>query len=249
MKGICGHLPQEGDGWLPCRRRLRLQGSVDGLTEAVHSQTKPRPQMLRISVVGGNAPLVPLPMGENHAVFLGIQRERSAQLGKERDCGLIRPCHGGLGSSGVLVYKMGTCSVVQGGRFAHLYPDMGVVGRPTGVPSLAGPGKGLIDDAGVGIDEAVDAGFDAWLVPRPHKGSGRGLRTAHRMEHQPLDGKRSSSTIAVVVGQVGFLNGKRHEIASSLRMGHCPLYFLGGEGGIAPFRAREPLAFQHFLEC
>ena len=69
---------------------------------------------------------------------------------------------------------------------AGFHADVGVVGGPAAVPAAAGPGEGLVNCPGVGVDEAVDTGFHPGLVPTLDKGHGIGLGAAHGVEHQPL---------------------------------------------------------------
>lgn len=94
------------------------------------------------------------------------------------------------------------------------------------MPAAAGPGEGLVNCPGVGVDEAVDTGFHPGLVPTLDKGHGIGLGAAHGVEHQPLRREGTAGTVAVVLGEIGLVYCERHVCASSLRMGdRCPLIF------------------------
>ena len=59
--------------------------------------------MLRVPVVGGDAPLVALSVGENDAIAQRVQGKGTAQLGKEVHGGAIGPQDRCLGGRGVLV--------------------------------------------------------------------------------------------------------------------------------------------------
>ena len=214
--------------------------------ESVHcvGQTELRPQMLRVAVVGGDAPLAALLVADDHPIPQRIEGELLGKHSEQFYRRLIGAlCHS-LGSGLVGAGEGGPARILDAGRFAHLDPDVGIVAAGPAMPAPVVPGEALIDGAIVAVNEAVDAGpVVAGAVPVLDEHLGAGLGTAHGVEHQPLDRDFPTSGVAGIFGEDGFNEPHSSSPPSSARSwswARTSFSFLGmGRPRWAAFSSRD----------
>lgn len=151
-------------------------------------------------MVGGNTPGVAFLVADDHAITQRVQLVLLAEHSKELHGGIVsagcrRLClceigAGETGASGVL----DTCGLT------HFHTDMGVVCGAASMPTPVIPRQRLISNAGVRINEAMDAGR---VVVRPipvlEKHQCRRLWAADGMEHHPLGASALEQGIPAVL--------------------------------------------------
>src|SRR5699024_7167104 len=119
------------------------------LTEGIHrvAHTKLCPEMLRVAVVGSDAPAVSLPVADDHAVCGRVQAVLLTQHGKQFYGRFISALRHSLCRCGIGAGKIRPACVLDTGWLAHLHADMGVVAAPltagTAEPARMGAGEGL----------------------------------------------------------------------------------------------------------
>ena len=179
---------------------------LDRLAEGVHGvgQAELRPEMLRVTVVGGDAPLAALLVADDDPIPQRVEGELPAEHGEQLHRRLIGALGNGLGGGKVRAGESGPTRIPDAARFAHLHPDVGVVAAGPAMPASVVPGEALVHGAIVAVNEAVDTGpVVAGLVPVADEHLGAGLGTAHGVEHEALDRDLPACGVAGIFGEDG----------------------------------------------
>ena len=126
-------------------------------------------------------------MADDHAVRQRIQRKCLARIGKQFHRRVIGTPYRLQSALSVRTGECGPSRIFDTGRFAHLHPDMGVVGTAAPVPAPVIPGQRLVYLSRVAVYKSMNAGPGRLrAVPLAHKHLRRGLGTSHAVQHQPL---------------------------------------------------------------
>ncbi len=140
--------------------------------------------MFGVCVGGGNTAVAAFFVADDDPIGEWVKGILLAEHSEKLDSGLIgAPCHGPSGRE-IGADERGSVSIANAGRLTHLHPDVGVIRRPSSVPTSPLPGKGLIDIAGVAVNESMDTGaVVGWAVPVFDEHLSGGLGAPHRVEH------------------------------------------------------------------
>lgn len=140
--------------------------------------------MFGVCVGGGNTAVAAFFVADDDPIGEWVKGILLAEHSEKLDSGLIgAPCHGPSGRE-IGADERGTVSIANAGRLTHLHPDVGVIRRPSSVPTSPLPRKGLVDIAGVAVNEGMDTGtVVGWAVPVFDEHLSGGLGAPHRVEH------------------------------------------------------------------
>ena len=167
--------------------------------------------MFRVAVVACDAPGVALPVAQDHAVLERVEAVLLAKVGEQLHRRLIGPLRRRLGCCPVRTGKAGAAGVFDCSRFAHLDADVGVVpaalAAAAAMPAPVIPGEGLVNVAGVGVNETVNTSpVITCAVPILHENGRFRLGASYAVEHQALNGDLAPRLIAGVIGEVALNN-------------------------------------------
>lgn len=138
------------------RRGTAVHRRFNRLTEGIHrvAHTKLCPEMLRVAVVGSDAPAVSLPVADDHAVCGRVQAVLLTQHGKQFYGRFISALRHSLCRCGIGAGKIRPACVLDTGRLAHLHADVGVVA--IGRVSAEQDGEKLFFEKVEGLTSPID---------------------------------------------------------------------------------------------
>lgn len=138
-------------------------------------------------MVGCYTSLMTFLVADDDAICGRIQTVLLAEVGIQFHRRIIGACCHGLRLILIGTSEGCTAGVLDAVRLAHFNADVGVICRAASVPAPMVPRKGLINIAGVGVDEAMHTGVGvAGTIPVLDEHGSRRLRTADGVQHQTL---------------------------------------------------------------